>query len=312
VEDEPAVEDRSIRARQAVGLDGGSWIGQASVGDQAAEDGRSLTFDSAPLAEGFEVLGYPRVALEVSSDRPVALVAARICDVAPDGTSRLVARGLLNLTHRESHAEPAPLEPGRRYAVEVECDLAAHAFPAGNRIRVALSPAYWPWVWPSPETVTLTFRTGGESRLELPVRPRPADEPELGFEEAETAEPLAVQFTPSPRDRVLRRNLATGEHVIVEVSGHGTGLTRYPDGLVTETANVDRFTIRDDDPLSAVAACERTVRVGRDEWQTRVETRSTMSAGSTDFFLVNTLEAFENDVPVFARSWTKRIPRDHV
>ena len=49
----------------------------------------------------------------VAADRPRALVAVRLCDVAPDGSSLLVTRGLLNLTHREGHDATAPLEPGR-------------------------------------------------------------------------------------------------------------------------------------------------------------------------------------------------------
>ena len=32
--------------------------------------------------------------------------------------------------------------------------------PAGHRLRLALSTAYWPWAWPSPEPVTLTVHAG--------------------------------------------------------------------------------------------------------------------------------------------------------
>ena len=59
-------------------------------------------------------------------------LAVRLCDVAPDGASLLVTRGLLNLTHRDSHAEPEPLEPGmplrRRRAARR--DRAGRAAPA--------------------------------------------------------------------------------------------------------------------------------------------------------------------------------------
>ena len=43
---------------------------------------------------------------------PVAYLSARLCEVLPDGTSILVSRGILNLTHRESHSDPEPLVPG--------------------------------------------------------------------------------------------------------------------------------------------------------------------------------------------------------
>ena len=75
--------------------------------DQRADDGRSLSFTSEPLPERLELLGNVRVELELESDRPVAQLAARLCDVAPDGTSSLVTRGVLNLTHRDSHEHPS-------------------------------------------------------------------------------------------------------------------------------------------------------------------------------------------------------------
>ncbi|MGG7381587.1 CocE/NonD family hydrolase C-terminal non-catalytic domain-containing protein, partial [Escherichia coli] len=61
--------------------------------DQRAEDGRSLCFDSEPLEEPLEILGFPEAVLTVTVDRPLALVACRLCDVAPDGSSLLVTRG---------------------------------------------------------------------------------------------------------------------------------------------------------------------------------------------------------------------------
>ena len=100
------------------GLDSGVWCGDGgdadAAVDQRADDGRALGFTSAPLPERIELLGNARVELELESDRPVAQLTARLCDVAPDGASLLVTRGVLNLTHRDSHEHPAALEPGRR------------------------------------------------------------------------------------------------------------------------------------------------------------------------------------------------------
>ena len=97
------------------------------------------------------------------------MVAVRLCDVAPGGASTRVTYGVLNLTHRESHAAPKALKPGEFYQVKVQLNDCGHRFAAGNRIRVAVSTAYWPTVWPSPEAVTLTIRDG-QSHIDLPVR----------------------------------------------------------------------------------------------------------------------------------------------
>ena len=56
--------------------------------DQRIDDGGSLVFDSAPLTESLEILGAPVLELELASDKPVAMVAVRLCDVAPDGHRR--------------------------------------------------------------------------------------------------------------------------------------------------------------------------------------------------------------------------------
>ncbi len=62
----------------------------------------SECWETATLKEPVEVLGFPEVHLELSCDRPCALVAARLCDVFPNGESSLITRGTL-ITHKGSH-----------------------------------------------------------------------------------------------------------------------------------------------------------------------------------------------------------------
>ena len=318
LEEVPGPEQRlEILGLQATGLDAGAWCAEGSPTDwppdQRAEDGASLSFDSEPLAEPLEILGFPELTLTLSSDCPLALLAVRLCDVAPAGASLAVTRGLLNLTHRESHEEPSPLEPGRRYVVAVHLDAIAHRFPAGHRLRVAVSPTYWPWAWPSPETVALSVFTGGESRLVLPVRPPRAEDAALEpFEEPEGSAPLAVEV---PRagvtDRVVRRDFASGRAELVFRWDSGGSLC-LPNGLETEDDNVATYTIVEGDPLSAQVRVEFTSALGRGDWHTRVETTSTMSAESHVFHVTNALEAYEGDTRVFTKTWTFSVPRDGV
>ncbi len=116
----------------------------------------SMTFESDPLLERFEILGHPRGDARDRERQPNALVMVRLCEVTPDGQSTLVTRALQNLTHRDSDEAPSPLEPGKRYSITVKLDARGHAFAAGNKIRLGISPTYWPWAWPSPEAATLT------------------------------------------------------------------------------------------------------------------------------------------------------------
>jgi uncharacterized protein len=307
-------------ATQATGLDAGDWGPYGAAGefppDQRAEDGRSLSFTSAPLSERVEILGFPEVKVELACDRPHALLAVRLCDVAPRGSSTLISRGILNLTHRESDEHPALLIPGERYSVRVRLKAVAYAIPAGHRLRVALSPTYWPWVWPSPEPVTLTLFTGAVTNLELPVRPpRPEDANLRPFEPPENAPPPEVEILRRPATaRILRHDLARNavELTIADHLGF-SGLWRFQgSGVEYEETGRDIFSIVEGDPLSAKVRCERRMAIARGNWRTRVETQSVMSCDTTNFLVTNVLEAYDGETRVFAKTWTLSVPRDFV
>ena len=279
--------------------------------DQRAEDGRSLSFDTEPLTVALEILGVVRARLLVSSDQPVALVAARLCDVAPDGSSTLVTRGLLNLTHRESDEWPAPLPPGEPVTVTLALNAIAHSFPPGHRLRLAISPTYWPWAWPSPVTATLTVRLR-ESSLELPVRPRPPAEPEIQFAAPAWAPNVDVlSYSPTPSRREIVRNVASGRLTITTDFSY-FGRQTYRDGLEYSEAMRDSESIVIGDPLSAEVRCERTLRLQQGEWRVRVEAWASMSSTAAAFLVTNGIDAYEGEERVSVKRWARTIARDLV
>jgi len=300
------------------GVDSGVWVAWGDPGefasDQRAEDGRALCFTSSPLDERLELLGFPEVTVTLSSDRPLALIAARLCDVAPSGASTLVTVGVLNLAHRESHEHPSPTVPGVPMTITLRLNAIAYSFPPGHRIRLALAQTYWPWAWPSPEPVTLTVCTGGESKLLLPSRRSHSGDAGLpSFEEPETAPPLAVE--PLPRANETRRvahEPATGRWEQAADFGFFGSFRIVEDGLEYREHGRDVFSVIDGDPLSACARSAWSVEVGRENWQTRVETESTMSADAESFRITSSLDAYEGETRVFARTWHFSTPRDLV
>jgi uncharacterized protein len=173
-----AVTGQPIRHRipnaEVVGLEWREWgstdRGAADLhGDQAGDDARSLTFDSAPLAEDLILVGRPRLTVRLSSDKPVALLGVRVNEVTASGESWPVSLGMLNLTHRDSSAEPTALKPGQFYDVTVDLRFVGRRISAGSRIRVALSSSFWPMVATAPESTQLVIESGHASHLTLPV-----------------------------------------------------------------------------------------------------------------------------------------------
>jgi hypothetical protein len=302
------------RSPLGTGVHAGHWCPYGYApdlpGDQRADDGRSLVFDSVPLAAQLEILGAPVATLEIALDRPQAQLCVRLNDVAPDGASLRVSYGLLNLTHRDSHETPALLEPGRRYRVRVQLNDIAHAFPAGHRIRVAVSTSYWPIAWPAPEPATLTLFAAA-STFELPVRsPRPEDAALGPFPPAEAAPALAVTVhRPETTIETVTHDLVTGETTFLTDEDLGRA-TLDPIGITGDYRRKEIFRIKDDDPASGVVDIAHTRRLSRGDWQTRVDTRTVMKATADEFIVDATLDAFEGDTRIFTRTWNVRHRRD--
>ena len=314
--------DRSFASPQTTGLAAGEWCGFGADGempvDQRPDDGRSLTFDGEPLSEVLEILGAPVLNLDIAADKPSALLAVRLNDVGPDGTSAEVTYGLHNLTHRDGHGTPVPLQPGTFYRVRVQLNDIAYAVPKGHRLRIAISTSFWPIAWPSPEIAIVTVRCG-ESSLDLPVRPPWSEDGRLRpFEEPDSAPGMQhKKLRQLPLRRVVEFDL-TGDEVVYTVHSDGgefggASLARIePIGMDLGYSLLRRHRISDTDPLSAVTEFEQRASMRRGDWSVRVESRTRLTATRETFQFSADVEAFVGDETFVKRSWQLKIPRNMV
>ena len=311
----------TISGSQLCGADAGAWCAEGqpsdSAPDQRAAEGQSLCFTSAPLGSRLEILGHPVLSLSVAADRPLALVAARLADVAPDGLSTLVTQQVFNLSHRESHEHPEALTPGREHTVTISLDAIAHAFPRGHRLRVALSPTYWPLAWPSPEPTTLTLR-GGACTVELPVRPpRPQDDALPAFAAPLVPPGLGEQVTGGgPGDRSYSRDLADDSLTWTYHYVDG-GNVVLPNSWESEEWNTVTYRVREGDPLSASVRTEleSVLRRGA-QGRFHIVTRGEMTSDAGSFAVADAVTVSEGEEGderiVFSREWRQVVPRDLV
>ncbi|MEJ0046693.1 MAG: CocE/NonD family hydrolase [Rhodospirillales bacterium] len=139
--------------------------------DSREDDSWGLSFDSPPLTAPLEILGFVKARLYASATAPQANWIVRVNDVAPDGTSYIVTYGFLNGTHRHSHTHPEPLVTNQMVELAFELFCTGYRFSPGHRIRIVVTNAYFPVVWPSPYPMTTTLFTGGDhaSYVALPV-----------------------------------------------------------------------------------------------------------------------------------------------
>jgi uncharacterized protein len=312
--DEPgAAAPLTLASPQTTGTAGGEWCPYGMPGelpiDQRIDDGRSLCFDTPPLPARLEILGAPVASLEVTVDRPVAQLGLRLCEVWPDGASTLITYGVLNLTHRDGHAQPAAMVPGEPRRITLQLNDIAHAFAAGNRIRLAVSSALWPMVWPVPVPVTIRLYPAG-STLILPVRPERAPEEALpDFPEPEAAAAVETEsLVHRGRNRLILEDPSTGMTTVQIRRMHREFRLPHIDLRVRRQGD-ERFLIHAEDPLLAGAESSGEWSLERGAWRVRTETRLRMSADAEAFTVAAELDAFEGDEPIVTRRWERRIPR---
>lgn len=311
----------TLKCPQTVGVTSLQWNNKGTHDgspedpeDQRIDDCRSLCFDSAPLEEPKEILGAPCLTIALAVDRPLSFVCVRLSDVAPDGASTRVTYGLYNLALDHSREAVTPVKPGERRVVEVRLNDVAHRFAAGNRIRVAISTAFWPVVWPSPEAATLTLFTD-ESRLRLPIRPFANEDSML----RQFAAPVVLPCDPVTMVRPGRPHLVSllrdvGSNRTTLIGIKDSGLKRIDaDGWEFGTRTEIKRSIKEHDPLSAQIALRCDLEFRRaGELDVQITAKCTVSADRDTFLIDASLNAYDEDEAVFAKAWTERVPRETV
>lgn len=306
-----------IQSPLSVGLYAGRWASFSATPDlphdQREEDGGSLVFDSEPLTSPVEILGAPVVNLRLAADQPVAMVVVRLSDVAPTQEATRVTYGLLNLTHRDSHGEPEPLEPGRFYDVRVQLNDIAQRFPTGHRLRVSVSTSYWPLAWPAPRPVKLTVDTAA-STLDLPVREGGEADDRL-IRDPGSARGAAPSETTllQPRDYgwTVLRDLA-GDHTTLEIK-KDEGVFRINALELDMRIRTMEWYSHSGNDYDSVRGEVRSERgMVRGDWAVYVYTRTVLTSDATHFHLRAEMDGYENDRRVHSHNIERSIPRDEV
>ncbi len=308
----PGSMDVRVRSPHDCGMESGEycaiWLGPELPGDQRRDDALSACFDGAPLEQDLNIVGAPRVRLKVSADKPHAQLAVRLNHVHPDGASTRITYGVLNLTHRSSHSAPERLSPGQVFDVDLMLDHIAYRVPKGHQLRVAISSAYWPLIWPSPETAELHL-TGGE--IEIPERDTGTGD-EYVFAQPDAEEPWQISRLREPdNSRRVETDMVTGEIRLIIRDDFGK-VEDLEHGLISGGVARECWTIHPDDPLSARGSCHWTEEQGRGDWSVRTETKCEMWSDSKDFHLRASVQAYANEELVFSKELEDTIPRNHI
>jgi putative CocE/NonD family hydrolase len=117
-----------------------------------------LVFETAALAADVAVIGPIEVRLHVASSCVDTDFTAKLIDVYPSsddyprGFAMNLCDGILRCRYRDSWEHPAPMEPGRVYAITIEPFATCNLFKAGHRIRLDISSSNFPRYDVNPNT----------------------------------------------------------------------------------------------------------------------------------------------------------------
>lgn len=290
--------------------------------DQRADDGRSVTVDFE-VTESFEILGNAKLKMRVKTPASRGQLYARLNDVSPAGESTLVTRGALNLSSREGRDKAVPMPTDEWVDVEFAMTGIGYHFAAGHVLRIAISNAYWPWIWPQPDSGVITLDLTG-SHIELPVRPIPAADSErakldaaIHFDEAVQPVPLDVKYPEaglagSRRPERLICTDVVAKTTLLQVDPAYGGTRIYPDGLHFDEDSVERYWIQWDDPTTARTESQWRIKLERPEldWQARVEADTRITCDDANFYTESDVKCYDGDEEIFAKVWKRTIPRE--
>jgi hypothetical protein len=134
-------------------------VGAAVRGARGPDDQRTLEtrsdvlcYTTAPLAEDIDVSGPAHLVLYAASMAPDCDFAAKLVDVAPDGTAVNRGEGYVRARWQTDGAEPTWFEGDTPRRIEIELVAACSRFFAGHRLRLEVASSNLPCFDRNPNT----------------------------------------------------------------------------------------------------------------------------------------------------------------
>ena len=267
--------------------------------DQRLDEAYSLLFTGEPLREPLDLLGEPLALLHVSSTAEVAYFHVKLCDIAADGTSRLICDGGLLATHRTSHETPERLVPGQVCALRIPLRHCAYTVGTGHRLRMAIASAEFQNAWPTGEAAINTIHRGGEhaSHIVLPVAPA-------------SPQPLPPPiFEPSPHALPAAETLARPEYrfELDLVDDTVTCVLRAPEG--GRTSGRSRYTVSNRHPARTVITASATHVAVHPTLDIRIEATCQTSSDEASYTHLSQVRVTVDGAEHFSKSWSESVPR---
>ena len=283
------------------------WCGPDFPTDQRQDDANSLCFDTQAMTEAVSILGGAVFKVRVTSDQNCGHMIVRLCDVAPDGSSTRITYGVLNLAMRKGLDQPQAVTAGEPMDICIKLDDTGYQLTQGHRLRLAISTAYFPLLWPSTQKVNLSLDLS-KAVLSIPCHDR-LGQLTRNLGQGYVCPVNEITHTrPEKHTRMTRINAANGEQTTVIDDDFGE-FTFVAHKLTVGEVCHEEHTILPNDPHSAVSKCNWHSHQARPGWEIDVYTSLKVTCDADYFYLNARLEALENGQQVHQKSWQEQVLR---
>ena len=286
------------------------WLGPEFPIDQRYDDAASLSVNSLPLESSLVIVGAAVLKFRIRSYNKHAQLAVRLNDIAPCGASTRFTYGVINLNSPHYLSAVRELSIGEWFDVDIKLDDVGYIVPVGHQLRVSISSAYFPLIWPSKEHAKLEIDLN-KSIITLPLHDLQTVV-KTPFEEPEAAAPLLLRYDRQPTNtRQVITDAMTGR-VTTHIRDDFGRFCFESHGLIIEELCEEKYSILPKDPFSASSEQNWTYKAQRGAWN--VETRCSMqlTGGKEKFIIKAEQSAWENDKQVHHHTWEEDVARTAV
>jgi hypothetical protein len=199
------------------------------------------------------------------------------------------------------------MKPGAVYELDVPVNPTGWTIKPGHRLRLAVSGADFPNLWPTPEQAKLRVYRDGErvSRVILPVVPAAKAKPPRFLPPPKLKSYLQSRGE-APRQQVLHDQI-TGD-VTVQNRTAGTMVLPEDRGELFGEHHF-RCTASAKDPAKAAIVGTHTFVLKRPDGTFEITAESTARATATAFHITINLTVTRNGRPFFQKTWMASEPR---
>jgi len=299
----------SLAYRPSAGVGVLNWWGETTP-DMRPADQDALVFNSAPMTQPVQILGQPKVVLRVSASAKLADWIVRLEDVNPDGSVSFITGALRNGTQRFSRTNPQAIVPGQKFELAFPLHFTTWTFAPGHRIRMVVTNAQFPMIWPTPYKMTTKLMVGdGATAIDLPVA-SPSALPMPALLPTQPSEPRPGRRELGPSD--LQPGPFKFER---DASGHVTataheGTSYEVNGTTVATNYRTVFELDDRNPAAMEYRAEGKYDIKHDG-RDMVMSQVTLIRSDARYFHVSVVRrAIQDGVELKSREWREDIPRD--